>query len=151
MLKLTAHTVERTRQYGLALSWIEATVAAPDWTVPDPRERGVTRSFKAIPERGGRVMRVAHRPDGDDVLVLSAFFRQGSEAMKPKASYDPEADAIGISFKPDGVEYAESEEVAPGLVLDYGADGRVIGAEILGVRRFLAEGVPSLLTGHRPR
>lgn len=59
--------------------------------------------------------------------------------MKPKATYDPDADAIGVSFKPDGVEYAESEEVAPGLVLDYGADGRVIGVEILGVRRFLTE------------
>ena len=61
--------------------------------------------------------------------------------MKPNATYDPEADATGISFKPDGVEYTESEEVAPGLVLDYGADGRVIGVEILGVRRLLAEGV----------
>jgi uncharacterized protein YuzE len=61
--------------------------------------------------------------------------------MKPKATYDPEADAIGISFKPNGVEYVESAEVAPGMTLDYGADGRVIGVEILGVRRFLAEGV----------
>lgn len=61
--------------------------------------------------------------------------------MKPKATYDPDADAIGVSFKPDGVDYMESEEVAPGLVLDYGAGGRVIGVEILGVRRFLAERV----------
>lgn len=67
--------------------------------------------------------------------------------MKPKATYDPDADAIGVSFKPDGVDYMESEEVAPGLVLDYGADGRVIGVEILGVRRFLAERVLAAADG----
>jgi uncharacterized protein YuzE len=60
--------------------------------------------------------------------------------MKAKATYDPEADAIGVYFAPDGAEYAESEEVAPGLSLDFDAAGRVIGLEILGVRRFLAEG-----------
>jgi hypothetical protein len=67
------------RQYDLFLSWVEATVVARDWTAPDPREQGVTRSFKAIPERGARVMRVAHRLDGADVLVLSAFFDKGAK------------------------------------------------------------------------
>jgi hypothetical protein len=79
MLKLTVHAMQRMRQYGLAPSWIEATVAAPDWTAPDPREQGVTRSFKAIPDRGRRIMRVAHRPDGADVLDLSAFFDKGAK------------------------------------------------------------------------
>lgn len=62
--------------------------------------------------------------------------------MTPKANatYDPEADAIGIHFAPEGANYVESEEVAPGLTLDYDAEGRVIGVEILGVRRLLAEG-----------
>ena len=60
--------------------------------------------------------------------------------MKAEAIYDPEADAIGVSFKPDGAEYDASEEVAPGLTLDFDTSERVIGLEILGVRRFLAEG-----------
>lgn len=79
MVRLTIHAMQRMQQYGLALSPIEAAVAASDRTAPDPREEGVTRSFKAIPERGGRVMRVAHRPDGADVLVLSAFFDKGAK------------------------------------------------------------------------
>ncbi len=66
--------------------------------------------------------------------------------MRGRASYDPEADAIGIYFAPDGAKYAESEEVAPGLTLDFDADGKVIGVEILGVRRFLAVGSLSLGT-----
>ena len=59
---------------------------------------------------------------------------------RAKAAYDPEADAIGIYFAPEGAEYAESEEVAPGLTLDYDTQGRVIGVELLSVRRLLATG-----------
>lgn len=40
-----------------------------------------------------------------------------------RATYDAEADAILVRFAPDGATYAESEEVAPGVVLDYDAPG----------------------------
>jgi hypothetical protein len=79
MIRLTIHAAQRERRYNLDRAWIEATVTAPDWTAPDPREPAVTRAFKMIPERGGRVLRVAHRPDGPDVLVLSAFFDRGAK------------------------------------------------------------------------
>lgn len=59
--------------------------------------------------------------------------------MKAKATFDPEADAMAVWFKPDDAVYDVSEEVAPGLTLDYDTQGRVIGVEILGVKRFLAE------------
>jgi uncharacterized protein YuzE len=59
--------------------------------------------------------------------------------MKGRASYDPDADAIGVYFAPEGSVYAESEEIAPGLTLDFDAAGRVIGLEILGVKQFLAD------------
>ena len=32
-----------------------------------------------------------------------------------RASYDPEADAIGVHFAPEGAEYQDSQEIAPGL------------------------------------
>ncbi|MBN9563091.1 MAG: DUF2283 domain-containing protein [Alphaproteobacteria bacterium] len=57
-----------------------------------------------------------------------------------KASYDADADAISVRFAPDGVSYAESEEVAPGVVLDYDAQGRVIGVELLYVSDLLSAG-----------
>jgi uncharacterized protein YuzE len=50
-----------------------------------------------------------------------------------RTSYDPEADAMLIWFGPEGVKSAETEEVAPGIMLDFDPDGRVIGVEILGV------------------
>ena len=51
----------------------------------------------------------------------------------PRASYDPEADAMFIWFGPEGVKSAETEEVAPGIMLDFDDAGRVIGIKVLGV------------------
>jgi uncharacterized protein YuzE len=56
------------------------------------------------------------------------------------ASYDPEADAIGVFFAPEGAAYESSEEVAPGVVLDFDRQGRVIGVELLHVRALLDRG-----------
>jgi uncharacterized protein YuzE len=49
-------------------------------------------------------------------------------------SYDPEADGMFVWFGPQSVKSVEPEEVLPGIMLDYDADGRVIGIEVLDVR-----------------
>jgi uncharacterized protein YuzE len=46
---------------------------------------------------------------------------------------DEEADALYIRF--DEATIVESEEVSPGIVLDFDANGRVVGFEMLGVRQ----------------
>lgn len=56
--------------------------------------------------------------------------------MKPTVRYDPEADAAHITLSAAG--YHESEEVAPGVILDFDADGRIIGIEVLRARTQLA-------------
>ena len=48
-------------------------------------------------------------------------------------TYDPQADALHICFKEVPVE--ESGEDKSGLILDYDADGNVVGIEILNARR----------------
>ena len=65
---------------------------------------------------------------------------------KPTATYDPEVGAISVRFAPEGARYVESEEVAPGVVLDYDTDGRVIGVELLYVRDLLATGSAGTMT-----
>ena len=50
-----------------------------------------------------------------------------------RTSYDPEADALFGWFGPEGAESAGTLEVAPGIMLDSDADGRVIGIEVLDV------------------
>lgn len=44
----------------------------------------------------------------------------------PRIGYDREADAMFISFGPEGVKSAETEEVAPGIMLDFDDKGEVI-------------------------
>lgn len=60
--------------------------------------------------------------------------------MKASATYDPDADALGIYFRPEGSTYDASQEVAPGLTLDFDTEGKVIGVEISGVQELLARG-----------
>jgi len=45
-----------------------------------------------------------------------------------KAIYDPDKDILQLSFNKVSVE--ETTQIAPGLVLDYDEDGRVVGLEI---------------------
>ncbi len=51
-----------------------------------------------------------------------------------KTSYDPEADALFIWLAPEGAVSVDTREISPGVMLDYDADGRVIGIEVLDVR-----------------
>jgi uncharacterized protein YuzE len=50
-----------------------------------------------------------------------------------RTSYDPEADAMFVWFGPKGVQSAGTEEVSPGIMLDFDSDGCVIGIEVLDV------------------
>src|SRR5207248_5694320 len=68
MIRLTKHAVESIEKRNLDLEWIERTLASPDFTRHDPRDRTLTRSFKAIAETGGRIMRVVHRAEGNDIV-----------------------------------------------------------------------------------
>ena len=77
-LILSAHATVTLRERGLALEWIERTVQAPDASGPDPGQPALMRSFKRIPEAGGRVLRVVHRPQNSDMLVITAFFDRGA-------------------------------------------------------------------------
>jgi uncharacterized protein YuzE len=50
-----------------------------------------------------------------------------------RTSFDPEADAMFVWFGPDDTKSAATREVAPGIMLDFDSDGRVIGIEVLDV------------------
>jgi uncharacterized protein YuzE len=56
-----------------------------------------------------------------------------------RTSYDPDADAMFVWFAPEGAKSVTTQEVAPGILLDFDAAGNVIGIEILDVRERLAE------------
>lgn len=55
-----------------------------------------------------------------------------------KSKYDPISDALYVRFAEAAV--AGSEEVRPGVVLDFDADGRIVAIEVLDASRHLATG-----------
>jgi uncharacterized protein YuzE len=53
-------------------------------------------------------------------------------------TYDPEADAAYLRVGEGSI--ARTEEVAPGVVIDFAEDGGVVGIELIDVRRTVAGG-----------
>jgi len=78
MIRLTKHAEEAIAVRAIALRWIEATVNSPDFVQADPRHPERQRSYKAIAEYGGRVLRVVHRPEGDDIVIITVHFDRGA-------------------------------------------------------------------------
>ena len=54
-----------------------------------------------------------------------------------KATYDPKTDTFVLELKPGPV--AESDEDKPGVILDYDAEGNLVGLEILDASKRVAE------------
>ena len=60
-----------------------------------------------------------------------------------KTHYDRDADALYVRFAEGRI--VESEEVAPGVVLDFDADGKILALEVLSASRHLAAGaIPAI-------
>jgi len=55
-----------------------------------------------------------------------------------RTSYDPDADALLIRFAKDGIVSVRTDEVLPGVMLDFDAAGNAISLEMLDVRALLA-------------
>ena len=78
MIRLTRHAREATEERQIPLAWVLAAVETPDWVSGDPRHPDRTRSFKVIAAHGRRILRVVHRPDGADTVVITAHFDRGA-------------------------------------------------------------------------
>ena len=78
MIRLSKHTTDEMDGRGITRAYIENTVMSPDRTASDPVRPGLMRSFRSIPEFGGRMWRVVHRPDGGDVFVVTAHWDRGA-------------------------------------------------------------------------
>lgn len=51
-----------------------------------------------------------------------------------KIEYDPNSDALYVRLNDKTI--LESEQIRPGIVLDYDAEGNVAGIEVLGASKF---------------
>lgn len=123
----------------LRREWCERVLADP--IRREVRADGRVRCRGAIPELGGRVLRVVSLEDGETVhnafpdrrLVLLA--RPPGPGGDMKLRSDPETDSlyIDLNAKPS----VDSDEVAGGVVLDVDAGGRPVGIDVQHASRIL--------------
>jgi hypothetical protein len=73
-LRVTRHARDAIAEREIDFNWIEKTVREPEWSRPDPRQSGVERRFRAIPEYGGRTLRVVCIESADEIRILTAYF-----------------------------------------------------------------------------
>jgi uncharacterized protein YuzE len=50
-----------------------------------------------------------------------------------KLEFDPQADAVYLELTDAEIE--ESKEIQPGIIMDYDAEGRIVGIEVLYVSK----------------
>jgi Domain of unknown function (DUF4258) len=62
MLILTRHAQQNVARDRLDLARIEATITRPQYADREPKDATLTRAWRSIPERGGRLLRVVFRP-----------------------------------------------------------------------------------------
>jgi hypothetical protein len=77
MIKLTAHAEEVMSDRAILLDWVVAAIENPDSQSSDPRDPRLTRSYLKIYSENERILRVVHRKDGSDILIITAHFDRG--------------------------------------------------------------------------
>lgn len=77
MIRYSLHASRRLVERGISPGWVEKAVLQPDWVRPD-MDPVLTHSFKAIPEREGRILKVVHRRDGQDILIVTLHLDRGA-------------------------------------------------------------------------
>ena len=80
MVILSKHARRRSVERAIPPAWIEAAIERPDRTARDALDPSVMHSFRAVPEAGGRVLKVVHKPAGDDVLVVTVHLDRGAKS-----------------------------------------------------------------------
>jgi len=77
----TRHARDALAERELDPRWVEKTVREPEWRRPDPLRPGVERRFRAIPEFGGRILRVACFETTDEIRILTVFFDRDARRL----------------------------------------------------------------------
>ncbi len=72
-----SHALEMLSERNIERSWVERTLRDPEAIEEDPTIAGRMRAFRAVPERGGGVMRVVYVRSGSMLHVITCFLDRG--------------------------------------------------------------------------
>jgi hypothetical protein len=83
VLILTRHARDNIARDAIDPAWIETTVRQPAALMLDPHDPTLSRAWRRIPQRGGRVLRVVFRAAGADIVVVTVFADRGARRWLP--------------------------------------------------------------------
>lgn len=79
--ELTQHARKVLEERAIAIEWMERALTNPEETAPDPNDDTIQRFYRAIPEFGGRVLRVVVNTTVNPWRVVSVFFDRNKRAQ----------------------------------------------------------------------
>lgn len=80
-LVVTRHALDQMAARRIEPAWVERVALTPEWTGHD-RQPGVARHFGAVPEFGGRVLRVVVADRGRERHVLTVHFDRNASRRR---------------------------------------------------------------------
>lgn len=73
-ITFTHHALSMLAERQIEAEWVIRAIEGPESVEPDPLRPKAFRAFRAMPERGGRVLRVVYVREDEDHRVITAFF-----------------------------------------------------------------------------
>ena len=145
---MTLHAVDALEKRQIQKKWMEHVLGKPEWTEIDPIDVDLEHRLGRIVDFDNRVLRVIVNIKVSPAAGCDSIFRP-KENSTMKLKVDHEADALYLSL--GETPASESEEVAPGIIVDYDEKGQAVGIEMLhlskrapgaDIQRVLIESVP---------
>ena len=139
--EVSEHAYEMLRERNIEEAWVKLAVENPD--TKEAKDDGTVHYVRAIEEIWGTAFACCdesgfHTSESDNRFLRS---QNKGEAMRLKVDHKNDA----LYFRLDESAIVESEEVKPGVILDYDANDNVVGVEMLGLsKRVPAEMLKSL-------
>lgn len=72
-----SHALDTLTERGIEREWVARRLAESDSVEPDPVHPDRMRTFRALPERDGRVLRVVYVPVPGGARVVTMFLDRG--------------------------------------------------------------------------
>jgi hypothetical protein len=72
--RLTAHAARVLQERAISLEWVARTMAHPGRVEPDEHDPALRHRLAAIPEYGGRVLRVICDETSSPWTIITAYF-----------------------------------------------------------------------------
>jgi uncharacterized protein YuzE len=139
-VEFSKHAVSQMAERNISEKWVVRALQEPDFVRDDKSRPDVKLAFRKIAEFGGRWLRVAYKQKTGRSFYHNGFLRQKSGELEMKVKYDSEVDAVFLRLT--DADILESEEMQPGVIVDFDANGKIVALEFLNAtERFSAEAI----------